>query len=107
MKRRYRLMVMTIFVAVAAWVPARIALAQTNAPAPVSENPFDPAVIGATLFYGALGIALFILSFFLFDKLLKLDLQRELVEDQNESIGIMLAGMFIGIAIIIASAIVS
>lgn len=103
MKRRYRLIVILMFMAAAVFAPGGIVFAQTGAPPAV--NPWDIGEITATIFYGALGLVLFIASFFIFDRLLKLDLQRELVEDQNESIGIMLAGMFIGIAIIIAAAI--
>ena len=45
------------------------------------------------------------LGYFAFDKVAGLDLQRELVEDQNLSLGIMLAGVFIGIAIVVSAAI--
>lgn len=59
----------------------------------------------ATIIYGVIGIALTVAGYFAFDKIAGLDLKRELVEDQNTSLGIMLAGVFIGIAIIISSAI--
>ncbi|HEY86194.1 MAG TPA: DUF350 domain-containing protein [Chloroflexi bacterium] len=59
----------------------------------------------SSVVYGLLGIALAILGYFAFDKLAQLDLKRELVEDQNIALGIMLAGVFIGIAIVVAAAI--
>lgn len=64
-----------------------------------------PAPILSTLLYGLIGILLYVLSYFVFDRLFRLDLRRELVEDQNQALGIMLAGLFIGIALVIAAAI--
>jgi putative membrane protein len=62
------------------------------------------AAILSTLVYGLIGLALFIIGYLLFDKFLKLDLRKELVIDQNTAIGVMMAGVFIGIGIIIAAA---
>ncbi len=59
----------------------------------------------SSIVYGLLGIILVMIGYFAFDKLAQLDLKRELVEDQNIALGIMLAGVFIGIAIIVAAAI--
>jgi uncharacterized membrane protein YjfL (UPF0719 family) len=61
----------------------------------------------STLVYGLLGIALCVLGYFAFDKIAGLSLQHELVEDQNVALGIMLAGVFIGIAIVIGSVMLS
>lgn len=61
----------------------------------------------STLVYGLLGIALCVLGYFAFDKIAGLNLQHELVEDQNIALGIMLAGVFVGIAIVIASVMLS
>ncbi|MFT5127799.1 MAG: putative membrane protein [Rhodothermales bacterium] len=62
------------------------------------------AAILSTLVYGLIGLSLFVVGYLLFDKLLKLDLRKELVIDQNSAIGVMMAGVFIGIGIIIAAA---
>jgi len=59
----------------------------------------------SSIVYGLLGIVLAILGYFTFDRLAGLDLKRELVEDQNIALGIMLAGVFIGIAIVVSAAI--
>jgi uncharacterized membrane protein YjfL (UPF0719 family) len=59
----------------------------------------------STVIYGIIGIILCILGYLAFDRLAKLDLRRELVEDQNVALGIMLAGVFVGIAIVVAAAI--
>ncbi len=59
----------------------------------------------STLIYGVIGILLCLAGYVAFDRMIGLDLRRELVEDQNIALGIMLAGVFIGIAIIISTAI--
>ena len=61
--------------------------------------------VASTVVYGIIGVVLSILGYFAFDRVAGLDLQRELVEDQNIAIGIMLAGVYIGIAIIVSAAI--
>ena len=70
-------------------------------------NDLAPLTIVSTIFYGILGIALCVLGYFAFDRIAGLDIQRELVEDQNMAIGIMLAGAFIGIAIVVAAVMIS
>lgn len=65
----------------------------------------NPFAVGSTILYGLLGIALCVLGYFAFDRIAGLDLKRELVEDQNIALGIMLAGVFIGIAIVVSAAI--
>ena len=52
-----------------------------------------------------LGLVLFALSYFLVEKMAPFDLRKELTEDDNPAVGVMLAGMFIGIGLIIAAAI--
>ena len=84
---------------VALW-PSTIVLAQGGNPGDLNVAEFIGTVI-----YGVVGIFLCILGYFTFDKLAGLDLQRELVEDQNVSLGIMLAGVFIGIAMVVSAAI--
>ena len=78
-----------------------VALAQGGAGA---EDLSVWAVL-STVVYGVIGVLLCILGYLAFDRLARLDLRRELVEDQNIALGIMLAGVFIGIAIVVASAI--
>ncbi len=59
----------------------------------------------AALVFALLGIALFVIGFIVFDKLTPGTLWKELLEDQNTALGILMAGIAIGIAIIIAAAI--
>ena len=70
-------------------------------------NDLSPLTIASTIFYGILGIVMCVMGYFAFDKIAGLDIRRELVEDQNMAIGIMLAGAFIGIAIVVAAVMVS
>lgn len=74
-------------------------------PAQTNPNDFTLTAVLSTLVYGLIGILLYIVGYILFDKLLRLDLRRELLEDQNQALGIMMGGIFIGIAIVIAAAI--
>ena len=71
------------------------------------RTSLSPAVIGSTVLYGVLGILITLAGYFVFDKVVGLDLKRELVEDQNTAIGIMLAGVFIGCSIVVAAVMLS
>lgn len=66
---------------------------------------FDLNIFIDTLAYIVLGILFFVLSIYLVEKCSKWSLHKELIEDQNIALGIMFAGFFIALAIIIAAAI--
>jgi putative membrane protein len=57
------------------------------------------------LIFSAIGLAMFGIAFLMFEKLIKVSIKKEIVEDQNTSLGIAMAGMMIAIAIIVAAAI--
>jgi uncharacterized membrane protein YjfL (UPF0719 family) len=59
----------------------------------------------ASIFSALLGILLFILAYKVYDLIVPFDLTKELEEDQNIAVGIVIAGMIIGISIIIAATI--
>jgi uncharacterized membrane protein YjfL (UPF0719 family) len=59
----------------------------------------------ATLIYATVGIAIFMLAFKLAQRFLPFDLVKELVEDDNVAVGILMAAVILGLALIIASAI--
>ena len=65
------------------------------------------SAIVSTVVYGLIGIVLCVTGYFAFDKIAGLSLKHELVEDQNVAIGIMLAGVFIGIALVVAAVMIS
>ncbi len=78
------------------------AMAQEAARSDLSAN-----ALLSTMVYGLIGIILCVAGYFAFDKIAGLSLKRELVEDQNVAIGIMLAGVFIGIALVVAAVMLS
>ena len=67
-------------------------------------NDLGTNVAGATIF-AVLGIAILALALFLFHKLSPGTLWKELMEDQNTALAIVMAGVTIGMSIIIASAV--
>ncbi len=60
---------------------------------------------GLTIGYVALGLAVFGLSFWIFEKVAPFSIRREIEEDQNTALGIVLGSVILGLAIIIAAAI--
>ncbi len=66
----------------------------------------DPSVLLATIVYSFVGIAVFAVAFFLMVKLAPFSVKKEIEEDQNTSLGILMGSVFIGLAIIIAAALV-
>lgn len=63
------------------------------------------ATFVTSIFYALAGILLFILAYKVYDLIIPFDLTKELEEDKNIAVGIVIAGMIIGISIIIAAAI--
>lgn len=58
----------------------------------------------AALVFSLLGVAVFVLAIVVLSRLLPFSLRKELEEDQNVAIGIIIGCVFLGIAIIIAAA---
>jgi uncharacterized membrane protein YjfL (UPF0719 family) len=59
----------------------------------------------AAVVFALLGVVLFVVGFIIFDKITPGSLWKELLEDQNTALGVLMAGVAIAIAIIIAAAI--
>lgn len=59
----------------------------------------------AAVVFALLGVILFVVGFMIFDKITPGSLWKELLEDQNTALGVLMAGVAIAIAIIIAAAI--
>jgi len=57
------------------------------------------------LLYSALGIVIFVLAFFLVDRFTPYHLWKEIVEDKNVALAILIGAMSIGMCIIIAAAV--
>ena len=62
------------------------------------------SVIGA-LIYSGIGIVLFALAFFVIVKIAPFSIRKEIEEDQNTSLGIIIGAVIIGISLIISSAV--
>lgn len=61
--------------------------------------------MGAAAVYAALGIILFVLAFSIINRLTPGTLWKELIEEHNTALAIVVGAMAIGISIIIAAAI--
>jgi putative membrane protein len=61
--------------------------------------------LGAAAVYAALGIILFVLAFGIINRLTPGTLWKELIEEHNTALAIVVGAMAIGISIIIAAAI--
>jgi uncharacterized membrane protein YjfL (UPF0719 family) len=59
----------------------------------------------AAVIFAIIGVLLFILAFMVFDKLTPGSLWKELLEDHNTAIGVLMGAVAIALAIIIAAAV--
>ena len=59
----------------------------------------------AAIVFAFIGVLLFILAFMLFDKLTPGSLWKELIEDQNTALGVLMGAVAIALAIIMAVAV--
>ena len=70
----------------------------------MSGNEMEHIV--SSLVYSSIGLVMFALAFFIIVKVAPFSVQKEIEEDQNTSLGIIIGSVIIGLSIIIASAIV-
>jgi uncharacterized membrane protein YjfL (UPF0719 family) len=66
---------------------------------------FQPGYILNALLYSVLGILIFVVAFVILDKLTPYALWKEIVEDRNVALAILLGAMSLGMCIIIAAAV--
>ena len=64
----------------------------------------DEAVISSAAFAG-IGIVVFAVTFWLMTKIAPFSVRKEIEEDQNVALAVIMAGVLIGIALIIAAAV--
>ena len=69
----------------------------------MSESFIRPLI--ASVVYSVLGMAVFALGFVLITWLTPFSIRKEIEEDQNTSLGIVIGSVLLGLAIIIAAAI--
>lgn len=59
----------------------------------------------STVLYAVLGLVLFAIVFLIIDKVVPFSLRKEIEEDQNTALGIVIGSVLLGLAIILAAAI--
>ena len=59
----------------------------------------------ASVGYSAIGIVIFIVAYKVMEHILPFNLDKELAEDQNTAVGVVIGSIMLGLAIIIAAAI--
>ena len=59
----------------------------------------------ASVVYSLIGVAIFAIAFLLMERIAPFSLRKELAEDDNVAVGIVLGSIMIGISIIIAAAV--
>jgi uncharacterized membrane protein YjfL (UPF0719 family) len=67
------------------------------------ENLGDAAV--STAVFAGIGLAVFGIAFWLMTKLAPFSVKKEIEEDQNTALAVIMAGVLIGISLIIAAAV--
>ncbi len=65
----------------------------------------NPQILLNSLLYSLMGVVLFWLSFIVIDKITPYDLWKELNQERNIALAIVVGAMCLGIAIIVAAAI--
>jgi len=68
-------------------------------------NDLKVDIFLSTLAYAGLGIALFALTFWLCTTIAPFSIRKEIEEDQNTALAILIGSVFIGISMIIGAAI--
>ncbi len=66
---------------------------------------FHPGSLLNAVVYAALGIVIFVLAFAVIDKLTPYHLWKEIVEDKNVALAVLVGAMSIGMCMIIAAAV--
>jgi uncharacterized membrane protein YjfL (UPF0719 family) len=64
-----------------------------------------PGVLLGSLVYALMGVVIFWLCFIIIDKITPYNLWEEIVEKQNQALGMVVAAMSLGICIVVAAAI--
>ena len=92
-------------VAATCFAPSSLFAASNELPAIWHPHSFGMAVI-ATIVFGLVGIILALIGFKLFDLITPFNLEREMCENKNVAVGVLCAGIVLGVCLIVAAAIV-
>ena len=68
-------------------------------------SEFRPVDVLNAMVFAGIGIVIFALAFLVIDKMTPYGLWKEIVEEQNTALAVLLGAMSIGICIIIAAAV--
>ncbi|HVI00444.1 MAG TPA: DUF350 domain-containing protein [Enhygromyxa sp.] len=71
----------------------------------LAKEIFDLAAIASAAVYSVLGLVIFGITWMLIVWLTPFSIRKEIEDDQNTSLGIILGAVIIGIALIISSAV--
>jgi hypothetical protein len=87
--------------------PGRRGILQARPFAAASDNLIDNLVqpVVYSLIFTVMGILVFGVAFFVMTKITPFSIRKEIEEDQNTSLGIVIGSVIIGLALIISSAI--
>jgi len=66
---------------------------------------FHPGYLLNAVVFAALGILIFVIAFVIIDKMTPYHLWKEIVEDKNVALAVLVGAMSIGMCIIIAAAV--
>jgi uncharacterized membrane protein YjfL (UPF0719 family) len=66
---------------------------------------FHPGYLLNAIVYAFLGILIFVIAFVIIDKMTPYHLWKEIVEDKNVALAVLIGAMSIGMCIIIAAAV--
>jgi uncharacterized membrane protein YjfL (UPF0719 family) len=64
-----------------------------------------PGVVFGTVLYAVIGVIVLWLAFLIIDKITPYDLWKEICEERNMALAIVVAGMFVAIGLIVAAAV--
>ncbi len=65
----------------------------------------NPQYILGSILYSAIGVVIFLVAYKIMERFLPFNVDKELAEDHNTAVGIVVGSVMIGLAVIIASAI--
>ena len=68
-------------------------------------SKIDAAEVVSTVAYSLVGFVLFVIAFLVMEKLTPFSIRKEIEEDQNVALAVIMAGVTIGMAIIVSAAI--
>lgn len=66
--------------------------------------PIVKAIVSSVIFVG-IGLVVFLIAFWLITKVTPFSIRKEIEEDQNTALGIVIGAVIIGLALIISAAI--